>query len=74
MNPEAAPVSGLPDVAAMLVIMHRHGAHAGDYTRILADALREIGHADEADAIRSMTRTIARCEHAIAAQRVSALV
>lgn len=69
MNPKAAPVSGLPDIAAMLVIMHRHGARACEYTRILAEALSDSGRGDEAEAIRLMTATITRCQDEIALRR-----
>ncbi len=69
MNLEAAPVSGMPDIAAMLVIMHRHGARACEYTRMLASALSDSGRGDEAEAMRLMTATIIRCQDEIALRR-----
>ncbi len=54
-----------PNVAAMLVIMHRHGAQACEYTRILADALCKAGQSKEAAiartmAVRTQSRPFAR--------------
>lgn len=69
MDHEAAPVSGLPDIATMLVIMHRHGARACKYTRMLASALSDSGRSDEAEAMRLMTATIIRCQDEIALRK-----
>lgn len=58
-----------PNVAAMLVIMHRHGAQTCEYTRILADALCKAGQSKEAAIARTMAVRIALCQEEIPAIR-----